>query len=142
MRECEHKQSMCHCIDWEKDDLADKIHHVISNFEFTSFELNYTTLEPEKGRLLCKVGRCRICGKRLCIGEDLPDASTPDDLLADIFRRAFRMWNADGACLPDGTDTFTDLFLSLFHKPDREYTGEWLKRLAEDARLGMSGEGA
>ena len=62
MRECEHKQSMCHCIDWEKDDLADKIHHVISNFEFTGFELNYTTLEPEKGRLLCKVGRCRTCG--------------------------------------------------------------------------------
>ena len=55
MRECEHKQSMCHCIDWEKDDLADKIHHVISNFEFTGFELNYTTLEPEKGRLLCVV---------------------------------------------------------------------------------------
>lgn len=141
MRDCECTKTRCDCIDWEKDDLADKIHHVISNFEFTGFELYYTTLEPEAGRLLCKVGCCRVCGKRLCIGEDLPDESAPDDLLADIFRRTFRMWNASGKCLPDGVNTFTDLFLSLFHEPDREFAGEWLKGLAADARLGMTGEG-
>ncbi len=142
MRGCECGELLCTCVDWGKDDLAARIHHIICNFEFTGFELNYTTLEPEAGRLLCKVGRCRACGKRLCIGEDLPDESTPDDLLADIFRRAFRMWIADSKSLPDGVDTFTDLFLSLFHEPDQEFVGEWLKRLAEDARLGMSGEGA
>ncbi len=140
MPECKRKEPLCGCIEWKEGNLADKIHHVISNFEFTGFELEYTSLEPEKGRLLCKVGRCRTCGKRLCIGEDLPDESTPDDLLADIFRRTFRMWNADGTRLPDGVDTFPNLFLPLFHEPDREYVGEWLKRLAEDARLGMGGE--
>lgn len=141
MRDCGHKELLCSCIDWEKDDLDSKLLHVINNFELTGFELEYTTLERPEGRLLCKVGCCRVCGKRLCIGEDLPDESAPDDLLADIFRRTFRMWNTGGKCLPDGVNTFTDLFLSLFHEPDREFAGEWLTCLAADARLGMTGEG-
>ncbi len=141
MRDCEREDLLCTCIDWGKDDLAVRIHHIICNFEFTGFELEYTTLELPEGRRLCRIGRCRACGKRLCCGDDLPAQSTPDDLLADIFRRALRMWNAGDKNLPAGVDTFADLFLSLFHEPDREFVSEWLKRLAADARLHMSGEG-
>ena len=79
--------------------------------------------------------------KRLCYGDDLPAQSTPDDLLADIFHRTFQMWRDAPEHLPAGVDTFTDLFLSLFHEPDREFVGEWLKRLAADARLRIREEG-
>lgn len=142
MRECEHKGSLCQCVDWKKDDIDVLIHHMVSNFEFTGFELEYTTLEPEEGRRLCKVGRCRACGKRLCTGDELPAQATPDDLLAEIFRRAFQLWNADSECLPDGAATFTDLFLSLFHEADRDYVGRWLLRLAKDVRQNIVGEGS
>ena len=136
MRDCEREELLCTCIDWDKADLADKIHHVISNFDFTGFELNYTTLEPEKGRLLCKVGRCRICGKRLCYGDDLPAQSTPDDLLADIFRRALQMWDSTHEPLPDGAECFTDLFVSLFHEADRERVNKWLAHHGADTGEG------
>lgn len=141
MRGCDREELLCTCVDWGKDDLAARIHHIICNFEFTGFELEYTTLERPEGRRLCRIGRCRACGKRLCYGDDLPAQSTPDDLLADIFRRTFQMWNAGDKNLLAGVDTFTDLFLSLFHEPDREFVGEWLKRLAADARLRIREEG-
>ena len=91
MRECEREDMLCTCVDWGKDDLAARIHHIICNFEFTGFGLEYTTLERPEGRRLCRIGRCRVCGKRLCYGDDLPAQSTPDDLLADIFHRTFQM---------------------------------------------------
>ena len=84
MRECEREDMLCTCVDWGKDDLAARIHHIICNFEFTGFGLEYTTLERPEGRRLCRIGRCRDCGKRLCYGDDLPAQSTPDDLLADV----------------------------------------------------------
>lgn len=137
MRECEHKGSLCRCVDRKKDDIDVLIHHMVSNFEFTGFEVEYTTLEPEEGRRLCKVGRCRVCGKRLCTGGDLPGQATADDLLAEIFRQTFQLWDADSERLPDGADTFTDLFLSLFHEPDREFVSGWLAQ-----RTRSTGEGS
>ena len=46
MRECERKETLCTCVDWETGDLEKRIHHLVCNFEFTGFELEYTTLEP------------------------------------------------------------------------------------------------
>lgn len=136
MQECKHKGSLCRCVDWKKDDLDVMIHHMAGNFEFTGFELEYTTLWPEEGRRLCKIGRCLACGKRLCTGGELPGQCRPDDLLAEIFRQTFQLWNGDSECLPDGAETFSDLFLSLFHEPDREFVSGWL---AQRARPGEEG---
>lgn len=41
MRNCEREELLCTCVDWGKDDLAARIHHIICNFEFTGFELEY-----------------------------------------------------------------------------------------------------
>lgn len=141
MRDCEREEPLCTCVDWKTGELDKRIHHLVCNFELTGFDLEYTTLEPEEGRLLCKIGRCRTCGKRLCFSEELPVQSTPDDLLAEIFRRAFRMWMDSNERLPGGMDCFTDLFLSLFHESDREFVCEWMEHLAEDVRRGIVGEG-
>lgn len=126
MRECKHRQSMCTCIDWKMDDLTMQVNHLMNYFDFTGFELEYTTLEPEENRRLCKIGRCRICGKCLCIGRALPNQVKPDELLTEIYRWMFQMWNPGRNRLLDGTDCFTDMFLSVFHERDREFVSEWL----------------
>ena len=136
MRECEREDMLCTCVDWGKDDLAARIHHIICNFEFTGFGLEYTTLERPEGRRLCRIGRCRVCGKRLCYGADLPAQSTPDDLLADIFHRTFQMWRDAPEHLPAGAECFTDLFVSLFHEADRERVNEWLAHHGADTGEG------
>lgn len=135
MRDCECEELLCTCVDWGKDDLAARIHHIICNFEFTGFELEYTTLERPEGRL-CRIGRCRTCGKRLCYGEDLPAQGTSAELLSDIFRRALQMWDSAHEPLPDGAECFTDLFVSLFHKADQERVNEWLAHHGADTGEG------
>lgn len=136
MRECERKETLCTCVDWETGDLEKRIHHLVCNFEFTGFELEYTTLERPEGRRLCRVGRCRACWKRLCYGDDLPTQGTPDELLSEVFRRTFQMWNAGDKNLPDGAECFTDLFVSLFHEGDRECVNEWLAHHGADTGEG------
>ena len=137
MRECEHKQSMCHCIDWKNDDIAIQVNHLMNYFEFSGFELKYTTLEPEEGRRLCKIGRWRICGGDLCIGRELPSQATPDELLTEIYRWMFQMWSAQNERLPANVNCFRDMFISLFHESDREFVQEWLNGRAgnENSRI-------
>ena len=127
--ECEHKKSMCQCVNWKKDDLAVQVNHLMNYFEFTGFELKYTTLGPEENRRLCKIGRCRICGKRLCLGTKLPDQDSADDLLSEIYRWMFQMWMPCDR-QPDGVECFTDLFWSVFHEVDRGMVIEWLNQEA------------
>lgn len=126
---CEHKKYMCQCVDWKKDDLAVQVNHLMTHFEFTGFELEYTTLEPEENRRLCKIGRCRVCGKRLCLGTKLPAQDTADDLLSEIHRWMFRMWMPRER-LPDNANCFTDMFLSVFHEADRDAVSDWLNKKA------------
>lgn len=128
MQECQYKQSLCGCIDWKKDDLVLQVNHLMNSFEFMGFELEYTTLEPEENRRLCKVGRCRVCGRRLCIGGELSAQGTSDELLADVFRRTLQMWDSAHEPLPEGAECFTDMFVSLFHETDQERVNEWLAR--------------
>lgn len=125
-QECRYKQSMCDCFDWKRDDIAILVNHLMKHFEFTGFELEYTSLEQPESCRLCKVGRCRICGKRLCIGAKLPSSGTPDDLLAEIYSWMFRMWSASDERLPAGVNCFRDMFVTLFHESDREFVQEWL----------------
>lgn len=136
MRECERKETLCTCVDWETGDLEKRIHHLVCNFEFTGFELEYTTLERPEGCHLCRIGRCRACGKRLCYGDDLPAQGTSDELLSEVFRRVFQMWNAGDKNLPDGAECFTDLFVSLFHEADRERVNKWLAHHGADTGEG------
>jgi len=84
MPECDHKGELCSCVNWQKEDLAVQVNFLMNHFEFAGFELEYTTLEPEEGRRLCKIGRCRACGKRLCLGTGLPAQGTVHELLTAI----------------------------------------------------------
>lgn len=128
MRECKHKSSLCDCIDWKNDDLALRLNHFSQNFEFAGFELEYTSLEAAEERRLCKVGRCRTCGKRLCFDKELPTQDTVDGLLAKIYRWMYQLWKGPGEKLPEGLANFREMFLNLFHEDDQELVREWLSR--------------
>lgn len=54
MPECNQKTPLCQCIDWKTGDLAVGVNHLMNHFEFQRFELEYSTLEPEENRRLCK----------------------------------------------------------------------------------------
>ncbi len=137
MPECNHKGELCSCVNWKKEDLTVQVNFLMNHFEFTGFELEYTTLEPEENRRLCKVGRCRACGKRLCLGTGLPVQATVYDLLAAIYRWMFQMWYGPRERLPEGAECFSDMFLSLFHEPDRTLVSEWLDRQARSIGEGL-----
>ena len=72
MQECKQNTPLCQCIDWKSGDISVGVNHFINHFDFQGFTLEYSTLEPEKDRRMCKIGRCTVCGKRLCIGRALP----------------------------------------------------------------------
>lgn len=124
MQGCNQKIPLCRCVDWKTSDLIVQVNHLMTRFEFTGFCLEYNTLEPEENRRICKVGQCRTCGQRLCIGTKLPDQVTADDLVEEIYRWIYRMW--DG---PHGPATgFRETFLSLFHSSDQKFVRDWMIR--------------
>lgn len=124
MQGCNQKLPLCNCVDWKKDDLVLQVNHLMTHFEFRYFQLEYSTLETEENRRLCKVGRCRTCGQRLCIGLKLPAQITSDNLIEKIYNWIYQMW--DG---PHGPVTgFQEAFLSLFHDSDQKLVCDWMKR--------------
>lgn len=131
---CEHPTALCQCVDWKEDRLDVQIAHFMEQFEFLGFELQYTTLEPEKGRKLCKIGRCCTCGGRLCLGTVLPPDACADDLLAEICRWMYQMWAGSHKPLSPGSASFREMFLSVFHEEDREFAGAWMSK-PENQRL-------
>ena len=130
MPKCDHQAPLCSCIDWKKDDITLQINHLMQNFEFSGFYLEYNTLESEKNRRLCKVGRCHVCGQRLCYGMELLEQDTGDALLAKIYHWVFCVWDHSREQLPDGVNCFRDMFLSLFREPDQDFVCEWLNHRA------------
>lgn len=135
MPECDQKMPLCQCIDWKTEDIVIGVKHLMNNFEFQRFELEYNTLEPEEHRRLCKVGRCLICGKRLCYGTELSAQDYGDRLLTKIYHWVFHLWNGGKDRLPDGVNCFRDMFLSLFHESDQDFVCEWLNH-----RTGSDGQ--
>lgn len=134
MPECNQKTPLCQCIDWKTGDLAVGVNHLMNHFEFQRFELEYSTLEPEENRRLCKIGRCLICGKRLCYGTELYAQDSGDRLLTKIYHWVFQMWDSGRECLPDGINCFRDMVLSLFHESDQDFVCEWLNHRAGSDR--------
>ena len=127
-RKC--SQLLCTCIDWKSDDLTVRVNHLLYHFEFQRFGMEYTTLEPEQDRCLCKIGRCRTCGGGLCIGRELPSQAAPDALLTEIYRWMFQTCDSEHDGLSSGAECFTDMFLSVFHESDQEFVREWLNNKA------------
>ena len=84
-RSCPHEaDALCTCRALlERDnDIIGLLTHIHENMTDVEWELDYTDLSRPEKRRLCLVGKCRICGGRLC--QEL-DAS--DELAGEFPRR-------------------------------------------------------
>lgn len=123
---CQNQEPICRCIDWQDEDFDVEVDHFIRNFEFRHIELEYTALDAKAPVRLCSIGRCRVCGGRMCDGTTLSDGKTAREELSYIYLLASQAHRRSGAPLPSGMSHFCDLFLTLFHQEDRETVRRWL----------------
>lgn len=130
---CNTPEPLCRCINWGEEDFDVEIDHLIRNFEFLRFALEYDALEPGKLVRFCEIGRCRICGGQMCVGSTWPAAKSTDDLMDMICRRAGQ--HIGNRPLPTGIHSYQELFPLLFHEADREFARSWLERHETKATL-------
>ena len=126
MPTCQKQDQLCRCIDWHDEDFDVEIDHFIQNFEFLRVELEYASLDTREPVRVCRIGRCRVCGGRMCSGSTLPSEKTARGLMPTIFLFAGLAFRQFGYSLPAGTDSFQALFPTLFHKEDQAFAKQWL----------------
>ena len=107
MPTCQKKDQLCRCIDWPDEDFDVEIDHFIRNFEFLHVELEYASLDAREPVRVCRIGRCRVCGGRMCDGTTLPPEKTVRELMPTICLLAGLAFQQFGYPLPAGTSSFT-----------------------------------
>lgn len=123
------EQDFCDCPDRKSEDLSVCLDHLMRNFLFQGWLLKYDTLDaPGADSCLCRAGRCRKCGKRLCAGTSIPPDKAGDSFLAAVYRWMYQIWSGMWLTLPEPFKTFQEMFLEVFHEADRPFIAEWLKR--------------
>lgn len=128
-RLCPHEaETLCTCkaIKERDKDIIGLFIHIHENMKDVEWELDYTDLSRPEKRRLCLVGKCRVCGGRLCQELDASDELAGDDLLAAIYRHLYQIHNAGGRYMP--RQEFRDRFIRMFHEADRAFICEWLDR--------------
>lgn len=123
------KEDCCDCPDLLDADFGRRICHWAHNFELLGWALKYVTLDaPGADSRLCRYGRCRACGKRLCADLCIPVEKSGDSFLAAAYRWMNQLWHGMGSPLPNHYQTFREMFLALFHEGDKPFISEWLAR--------------
>lgn len=121
------KEDFCDCPEHHAEDFIVSVLHLAHNIVLQGWALKYDTLDaPGADSCLCRYGRCRICGKRLCACTDIPGDKTGDSFLAAVYRWMYQIWY--GHPLPEPFKTFREMFSALFHEADKPFVDEWLKR--------------
>ena len=113
MPTCQKKDQLCRCIDWPDEDFDVEIDHFIRNFEFLHVELEYASLDAREPVRVCRIGRCRVCGGRMCDGTTLPPEKTVRELMPTICLLAGLAFQQFGYPLPAGTSSFREVFPTL-----------------------------
>lgn len=132
---CNRPEPLCRCIDWKDEDFNVEIDHLIHNFDFLRFTLEYEALGPGEEVQLCELGQCRICGGRICYGTSLTATDSTQELIAGLYRRTLQRWNLKEQPFPAGVSSFEELFVSMFHEEDRETARSWLTQAQTEGRL-------
>ena len=126
MPTCQKKDQLCRCIDWPDEDFDVEIDHFIRNFEFLHVELEYASLDAREPVRVRRIGRCRVCGGRMCDGTTLPPEKTVRELMPTICLLAGLAFQQFGYPLPAGTSSFREVFPTLFHEEDQAFAKQWL----------------
>ena len=114
-----HCTDICGCVDWAKPE--EWTPHFSESFTDARTVLTYGTLDTISTEpvVLCTLGKCRKCGKQICVGGVAESIGSFDDFMTRIAENAAR-----------GEETLsaeTDMaVIALLHEEDREAGMNWL----------------
>ena len=118
---CKDKMNFCQCVDWSPEEGPGFVDHLLGNYEFDHFELDYTSLDKGSELRLCQIGKCRQCGGQICIGAKIPACELLSDTLGRIYDAAVKRWR-----WYHEDEDFTPVFLNLFRGRDQQVAKLWL----------------
>ena len=75
---------LCSCSPVQARDTFQMAIHLAENITDVDWHLSYQSMECVTPYRLCLVGRCRICGGRLCMEQKPFGGNTTDDFLAAV----------------------------------------------------------
>lgn len=124
---CRHEhEKLCSCPPVTCRDALGMAAHLAENMEKVQWSLNYNSLKDIKPYQLCLVGKCRICGGRLCMEQRRVEADSTDGFLAAVYRHLYHFHRSIGQDLPRAA--FRTKFVEMFRKEDRAAVEDWLSR--------------
>lgn len=122
---CRHEhERLCSCPPVACRDALGMAAHLAENMEKVQWSLTYNSLKEIKPYQLCLVGKCRICGGRLCMEQRPVEADSTDGFLAAVYRYLYHFHRSIGQCLPRAA--FRTKFVEMFRKEDRAAVEDWL----------------
>ena len=122
---CRHEhERLCSCPPVTCRDALGMAAHLAENMEQVQWSLTYNSLKDIKPYQLCLVGKCRICGGRLCMEQRPVEADSTDGFLAAVYRHLYHFHRSIGQCLPRAA--FRTKFVEMFRKEDRAAVEDWL----------------
>lgn len=122
---CRHEhERLCSCPPVTCRDALGMAAHLAENMEQVQWSLTYNSLKDIKPYQLCLVGKCRICGGRLCMEQRPVEADSTDGFLAAVYRHLYHFHRSIGQCLPRAA--FRTKFVEMFRKEDRAAIEDWL----------------
>lgn len=122
---CRHEhERLCSCPPVTCRDALGMAAHLAENMEKVQWSLTYNSLKEIKPYQLCLVGKCRICGGRLCMEQRPVEADSTDGFLAAVYRHLYHFHRSIGQCLPRAA--FRTKFVEMFRKEDRAAVEDWL----------------
>ena len=125
---CRHEhERLCSCQPVTCRDALGMAAHLAENMEQVQWSLTYNSLKDIKPYQLCLVGKCRICGGRLCMEQRPVEADSTDGFLAAVYRHLYHFHRSIGQDLPRAA--FRTKFVEMFRKEDRAAVEDWLSRL-------------
>ena len=134
---CEHCKSgqepLCTCGPVQKGDSFQMAVHLAENMTDVDWRLTYNNLTVVHPYQLCMVGKCRICGGRLCIEQKPFGIISTDDFLAAAYRHLYQFHH--NLAQPLSAKEFRARFVEMFRKEDRAAIEDWLAR-PENSHVG------
>lgn len=124
-KHCQHEpDDLCSCRPVQSGDSFRMALHLAENMTDVDWHLTYQTLETINPYRMCLIGKCRICGGRLCIEQKSFGIVTTDDFLAAAYRHLYQFRHNLGQPLRD--KEFRVKFVEMFREDDRAFVQEWL----------------
>ena len=125
-------ETLCSCDSVQSGEVLQIVFHMAENMEDIRWELDYKSLADLSDYRLCMVGRCRQCGRRLCVSQPSFDTLTAESFPASVYRQLDQFHRRLGVRL--SRTAFHEKFAAMFHAEDRPSVEAWLLQREKKAR--------